>query len=55
MSGPIVTTDPALPRTPTCSVIGESQLEPWLRSLPVQRSLNAARRAQLLAMLRGRR
>jgi hypothetical protein len=51
----VVTTEPALPRTPTCAVISETQLEPWLRSLPVQRSLNEARRAQLLAMLRGRR
>ncbi len=51
----VVTADTALPRTPTCAVISESQLEPWLRSLPVQRSLNEARRAQLLAMLRGRR
>ena len=51
----VVTTEPALPRTPTCAVIRESQLEPWLRSLPVQRSLNEARRAQLLAMVRGRR
>lgn len=51
----VVTTDRALPRTPTCAVISESQLEPWLRSLPVQRSLNEARRAQLLAMLRGGR
>ena len=51
----VVTADSALPRTPTCAVISESQLEPWLRSLPAQRSLNEARRAQLLAMLRGRR
>jgi hypothetical protein len=51
----VLTTEPALPRTPTCAVISESQLEPWLRSLPVQRSLNEARRGQLLAMLRGRR
>jgi hypothetical protein len=36
-------------------VISETQLEPWLRSLPVQRSLNEARRARLLEMLRGRR
>ena len=50
----VVTRDPALPRTPTCAVISESQLEPWLRSLPVQRSLNDARRAQLLTMLQGR-
>ena len=51
----VVTADSALPRTPTCAVISESQLESWLRSLPVQRSLNEARRAQLLAKLRGRR
>ena len=50
----VVTRDPALPRTPTCAVISESQLEPWLRSLPVQRSLNDGRRAQVLAMLRRR-
>ena len=50
-----MTADATLPRTPTCAVISESQLEPWLRSLPVQRSLNEARRAQVLAMLRGRR
>ena len=31
------------------------QLESWLRSLPVQRSLSEARRNQLIAMLRGRR
>jgi hypothetical protein len=51
----VVTNELALPRTPTCAVITESQLEPWLSSLPVQRSLNEARRAQLVAMLRGRR
>ena len=51
----VVTADTALPRTPTCAVIGESQLEPWLRSLPAQRSLNDARRTQLLAMLRDSR
>ena len=42
------------PEPRRCAVISESQLEPWLRSLPVQRSLNDARRAQLLAMLQGR-
>jgi hypothetical protein len=51
----VITTDPALPRIPTCAVISESQLEAWLRSLPAQRSLNEARRAQLVAMLRGGR
>jgi hypothetical protein len=42
-------------RTPTCAVITAFQLESWLRSLPVQRSLGEARRNQLIAMLRGRR
>lgn len=42
-------------RTPACAVITPFQLESWLRSLPVQRSLSEARRDQLLAMLRGRR
>jgi hypothetical protein len=42
-------------RTPACAVITAFQLESWLRSLPVQRSLNAARRNQLIAMLRDRR
>ena len=42
-------------RTPTCAVITAFQLESWLRSLPVQRSLSEARRNQLIAMLRGRR
>ena len=50
----VVATEAALPRTPTCAVISKTQLEPWLRSLPAQRSLNEARRAQLLEMLRGR-
>jgi hypothetical protein len=49
----VVAPDNAIPRTPTCAVITQAQLEPWLRSLPVQRSLNEARRAQLVRMLRG--
>jgi hypothetical protein len=40
-------------RTPTCAVITAFQLESWLRSLPVQRSLGEARRNQLIAMAAG--
>ena len=42
-------------RTPACAVITAFQLESWLRSLPIQRSLSEARRNQVIAMLRGRR
>ncbi len=44
-----------VPRTPTCAVITSGQLPAWLASLPVQRSLTEARRAQLAAMVRSRR
>jgi hypothetical protein len=51
----VIADDRAIARTPSCAVITGSQLEPWLRSLPVQRSLSEARRNQVIAMLRGRR
>ena len=51
----VIATDPTIARTPTCAVITEAQLEPWLASLPVQRSLSEARRNQLIDKLRGRR
>jgi hypothetical protein len=51
----VIATDPTIARTPTCAVITEAQLEPWLASLPVQRSLSDARRNQLIDKLRGRR
>ena len=51
----VIAEDPTIARTPPCAVIREAQLEPWLRSLPVQRSLSQARRDQLVAMLAGRR
>jgi hypothetical protein len=47
----VVATDGTIPRTPTCAVIGPSQLPAWLASLPVQRSLTDARRAQLARMV----
>jgi hypothetical protein len=48
----VVAPDASLPRTPTCAVITVGQLSSWLASLPVQRSLTEARRAQLVAMVR---
>ena len=51
----VIAEEPTIARTPACAVISEAQLEPWLRSLPVQRSLSQARRNQLVAMLAGRR
>jgi hypothetical protein len=50
----VIAADPAIARTPTCAVITAAQLEPWLTSLPVQRSLSEARRNQLIDKLRGR-
>jgi hypothetical protein len=51
----VITTEPTIPRTPTCAVIGTNQLPAWLASLPVQRSLTDARRTRLGQMVRGRR
>ena len=51
----VIATDPTIARTPTCAVITEAQLEPWLTSLPIQRSLSEARRNQLIEKLRSRR
>ena len=51
----VIAEDPTIARTPACPVISEAQLEPWLRSLPVQRSLSQARRDQLVALLAGGR
>jgi hypothetical protein len=51
----VIAAEPTIARTPACAVITQAQLEPWLRSLPVQRSLSQARRDQLVALLAGRR
>ena len=51
----VVAPEANIVRTPACAVITAFQLESWLRSLPVQRSLSEARRDQLIAMLRRRR
>jgi len=49
----VVAGDHTVDRTPTCAVIESSQIPAWLLSLPAQRSLGEARRAQLVARLRG--
>jgi hypothetical protein len=48
----VVAPDASLPRTPTCAVITREQIPAWLASLPVQRGLTAARREQVVEMLR---
>ena len=50
----VVGPDVGIPRTPMCAVLSNEQLEPWLASLPVQRSLNDARRQQLVTLLHRR-
>ena len=50
-----VAADTTLPRTPACAVITLDQLPAWLASLPVQRSLSAARLAQLVDLVRSAR
>jgi hypothetical protein len=49
----VVASDQVVDRTPTCAVIQASQIPAWLLSLPAQRSLSEARRAQLVDHLRG--
>jgi hypothetical protein len=48
----LIVSDRMLQRSPTCAVIGTSQIAPWIASLPRQRTLTAGRRARLLAMAR---
>jgi hypothetical protein len=48
----VVTTDPAISRTPTCAVITPEQIPAWLASLPPQRSLNPSRREDVAELLR---
>lgn len=48
----VIAQDASLPRTPTCAVITADQIQPWLKSLPTQRSLNESRRERLIAMVR---
>lgn len=48
----LVVSDRMLQRSPTCAVIGPSQIPAWIASLPRQRTLTAGRRTRLLAMTR---
>ena len=43
----------ALSRTPTCAVVAPDELLAWIASLPVQRSLNADRRADIVETIKG--
>jgi hypothetical protein len=48
----IVAPDSTIERTSTCAVIAPKQIPAWLASLPVQRSLTAARRERLIELIR---
>jgi hypothetical protein len=47
----VVAPAPAVDRTPTCAVVATDELAAWIAALPVQRSLNADRRADVVAMI----
>jgi hypothetical protein len=49
----LVVDDRLLARSPTCAVITTQQVQPWVASLPVQRTLTAGRRGRLLALTKG--
>ena len=51
----LVTTDPAIARSPGCAVISADQIPAWLEALPRQRTLTPGRRQQLLARVAGTR
>lgn len=48
----VVTSDPAITRTATCSVLREDEVAAWLSSLPPARALNADRRLEIVAAVR---
>jgi hypothetical protein len=48
----VVTSDKTLNRTSVCAVIAEQQIEPWLASLPPQRSFSSIRREDLVERVR---
>jgi hypothetical protein len=48
----VVAPDTSLARTDTCAVITQAQIPAFLASLPVQRSLNSARRERLIEIVR---
>ena len=47
----VVTSDPTVSRTATCSVVTSDDIAGWLASLPPARSLNADRRTELIATI----
>jgi len=49
----IVAPETSVERIPTCAVVAQADLLAWLASLPVQRSLNADRRAAVVEMIKG--
>ncbi len=48
----VVTADPTITRTATCSVVGDDELAAWLSSLPAARALNPDRRLEIVAAVR---
>lgn len=48
----VVGTDPTVERSAGCASITPAQVRPWLASLPVQRSFDAARRERVIRMVR---
>lgn len=48
----LVSADPAIERSPGCSVVAPGDVVAWLQSLPPQRGLTAARRDELHALIR---
>ena len=48
----VIAHDASRPRTATCAVITGDQIQPWLASLPAQRSLNETRREKLVSMVK---
>jgi hypothetical protein len=47
----VIAPDASLPRTPSCAVITTDQIAAWLASLPAQRGLTVARRAQVVEQI----
>jgi hypothetical protein len=47
----LVVVDQSLPRSTACAVVTRDQLSAWIGALPRQRSLTAARRLHLLALI----
>lgn len=48
----VVGNDPSVERTPTCAVIAQNQVAEWLATLPIQRSIDAARRERIVKDIR---